>query len=57
MKSCNSKSKSTLIPFYDKSLKNGNGDRANPSEFKKVSGPIDLVLLEGWMLGFQSARL
>lgn len=52
MKSCNSESKSTLIPFYDKSLKNGNGDRANPSEFKLINGPIDLVILEGWMLGF-----
>lgn len=39
------------LPRYDKSAHGGRGDRAAPGE--RVTGPFDLVLLEGWMLGFQ----
>lgn len=53
MKSCRDQNKSAMIPYFDKSLKHGAGDRASPSEFKKVRGPIDLVIVEGWMLGFK----
>lgn len=42
----------TLIPQYDKSAFNGQGDRRPESDWKEVSGPIDVILLEGWMLGF-----
>jgi D-glycerate 3-kinase len=46
------KSKSTVVhlPVYDKSLHSGFGDRT--AETVDVQGPIDVVVFEGWMLGF-----
>lgn len=38
------------IPFFDKSLFNGQGDRASHGE--TVRGPVDVVVLEGWCVGF-----
>ncbi len=38
------------LPRYDKTAHGGRGDRS--AQTTRVSGPIDLVLLEGWMLGF-----
>ncbi|KAH3670773.1 hypothetical protein OGAPHI_001289 [Ogataea philodendri] len=41
------------IPFYDKSLKNGKGDRAPISQWTQTSGrKIDIVLFEGWLNGY-----
>jgi D-glycerate 3-kinase len=40
------------VPVYDKSAHVGRGDRAPVSDWRRVAGPVDLVLLEGWMLGF-----
>ena len=40
------------IPRYKKSLHNGKGDRLPQSQWTRMSGPLDLVLVEGWMLGF-----
>ena len=40
------------LPRYDKAAHGGLGDRADPSAWPTVTGPLDLVLLEGWMLGF-----
>ncbi|GKF16332.1 hypothetical protein Tco_0061250, partial [Tanacetum coccineum] len=37
------------LPRYDKSAYNGRGDRADPSTWPEV------VLFEGWMLGFKPA--
>eukprot|EP00983_Pelagomonas_calceolata_P098608 1158369-Pelagomonas_calceolata.AAC.13 len=37
---------------YDKSANGGRGDRADPSTWPKVNGPVDIVLFEGWMSGF-----
>ncbi|GJP33782.1 hypothetical protein CLOM_g18293 [Closterium sp. NIES-68] len=31
----------------------GRGDRSPPSQWPAVQGPVDVVLFEGWMLGFQ----
>ncbi|KAF0441993.1 P-loop containing nucleoside triphosphate hydrolase protein [Gigaspora margarita] len=42
-----------LIPFYDKSLNNGRGDRAEVNRWNKVSPPFDIILFEGWSLGFK----
>jgi D-glycerate 3-kinase len=39
-------------PVYDKSKHQGQGDRLPKSEWKEVSGPLDVIFLEGWMLGF-----
>ncbi|KAL6949717.1 hypothetical protein ACO0QE_000373 [Hanseniaspora vineae] len=38
------------VPRYDKSKFNGEGDRL--SELDKIATPLDIVLLEGWFLGF-----
>lgn len=38
---------------YDKSQHEGRGDRAAESKWQMVKGPVDVVLFEGWMLGFR----
>jgi D-glycerate 3-kinase len=40
------------VPVYDKSAHGGRGDRAPESAWRDVTGPIDIVFVEGWMLGF-----
>jgi D-glycerate 3-kinase len=40
------------IPRFDKSLFDGKGDRLPESEWTPVHGPLDVVLLEGWCVGF-----
>eukprot|EP00884_Botryococcus_braunii_P002974 jgi/Botrbrau1/12678/Bobra.67_1s0042.1 len=40
------------VPRYDKSQYGGRGDRAPPSDWPVVNGPVDVILFEGWMLGF-----
>lgn len=40
------------IPRYDKSAFGGKGDRLERDEWMKMNGPLDLVIVEGWMLGF-----
>ncbi len=42
----------TAVPVYDKSAHRGRGDRAPPSSWRQVTGPVDVLILEGWMLGF-----
>ena len=39
-------------PTYDKSAHGGRGDRRPRAEWPTVTGPLDLVVIEGWMLGF-----
>ncbi|KAG0538953.1 hypothetical protein BDA96_03G281000 [Sorghum bicolor] len=41
------------VPRYDKSAFGGRGDRADPSVWPEVEGPLEVVLFEGWMLGFK----
>lgn len=41
------------LPRYDKSAYNGRGDRADPSMWPEIEGPLTVVLFEGWMLGFR----
>lgn len=43
----------TLVPAYDKSANGGRGDRAPASSWRTIEPPLDLVLIEGWMLGFE----
>lgn len=43
---------STRVPVYDKSAHGGRGDRAPENAWREVSGPLDVVVVEGWMLGF-----
>jgi D-glycerate 3-kinase len=42
----------TLVPRYDKALRGGRGDRAPKDTWPLVKGKVDVVILEGWMLGF-----
>ncbi|KAL6785829.1 GLYK1 [Auxenochlorella protothecoides x Auxenochlorella symbiontica] len=44
----------TRVPRYDKSAHAGRGDRFPEDQWAAVEGPVDLVLFEGWMLGFQA---
>ena len=39
------------VPRYDKSAHGGRGDRSDA--VTQIRGQVDVVLLEGWMLGFQ----
>ncbi|TKY87229.1 hypothetical protein EX895_003906 [Sporisorium graminicola] len=44
---------SVRLPVFDKSLFNGEGDRAPFSEASPtVSAPLDVFILEGWSMGF-----
>lgn len=42
------------IPRYDKSLRQGRGDRSDIAFWPKMKGPLQIVLFEGWMLGFKA---
>jgi D-glycerate 3-kinase len=42
-----------MVPAYDKSAHAGRGDRAPESAWRGVTGPVDLLIIEGWMLGFE----
>lgn len=42
------------VPRYNKAAFNGKGDRADKSTWPEVMGPLDVILFEGWMLGFKS---
>eukprot|EP00798_Chlamydomonas_sp_ICE-L_P021504 gene21504-28486_t len=46
------KGKSAAVPRYDKSANSGRGDRADPSTWPKLDGPLDVIFFEGWMSGF-----
>eukprot|EP00850_Spirogloea_muscicola_P004341 SM000018S03706 [mRNA] locus=s18:885901:889825:+ [translate_table: standard] len=41
------------VPRYNKSARAGKGDRADESTWPEVEGPLEIVLFEGWMLGFE----
>ena len=41
-----------VVPRYDKTRFDGQGDRMPREKWHTTNGPLDLVILEGWMLGF-----
>jgi D-glycerate 3-kinase len=41
-----------MLPVYDKSAHGGRGDRAPVTAWRTVQLPLDLLLVEGWMLGY-----
>ncbi|KAJ3306168.1 hypothetical protein HDV03_000402 [Kappamyces sp. JEL0829] len=43
-----------LLPRYDKSLCGGLGDRLPQSQWETAGPNVDIVLFEGWSLGFRS---
>src|SRR5271169_6403501 len=46
--------KETPIPSYDKSKFDGHGDRVPSSEWRIAEPPFDVILFEGWCVGFQA---
>mmetsp|Transcript_14462 Transcript_14462/g.45974 ORF Transcript_14462/g.45974 Transcript_14462/m.45974 type:complete len:388 (-) Transcript_14462:69-1232(-) len=52
LKGCTSAGSSAGMPRYDKSMNEGRGDRAPEASWPRAEGPVDVVLLEGWSLGF-----
>ena len=40
------------VPRYDKSAYGGKGDRADQASWPMIQAPLDVILFEGWMLGF-----
>jgi D-glycerate 3-kinase len=46
--------KATPIPSYDKSKFDGHGDRVPSSEWVVAQPPFDIILFEGWCVGFQA---
>jgi D-glycerate 3-kinase len=47
-----SEPRAVRLPVFDKSQHGGKGDRAPESEWPAATGPLDVVLLEGWLVGF-----
>lgn len=47
----------TKIPQYNKALFSGKGDRLPESEWETVSEPVDIILFEGWCVGFQPLQI
>ncbi|KAG0344588.1 hypothetical protein BG004_004349, partial [Podila humilis] len=43
-------------PSYDKAAYSGRGDQVPKDQWKVEQGPFDVVLFEGWSLGFKSIR-
>ena len=43
---------SMKVPGYDRFAHDGLGDRVPESRWQTVTGPLGLIILEGWMLGF-----
>lgn len=41
-----------VLPTYDKGAFDGAGDRAPEDRWRAVEGPFDLIVFEGWTLGF-----
>ena len=48
--------KEVFVPSYDKSLNDGEGDRAPMSEWERVVAEpsVDVLIFEGWCVGFQA---
>ncbi|KAJ2551257.1 hypothetical protein EV175_003760 [Coemansia sp. RSA 1933] len=44
----------TSIPAYDKSLMGGYGDRVPKEAWPRAKAPVDVVLFEGWNIGFRA---
>ena len=55
LKAClNENEKNLSIPRYNKAAFQGRGDRKSKEEWPTVAKPVDVILLEGWCLGFSS---
>ena len=52
LREINGSGKTVQLPVYDKSKFSGKGDRSEKTV--QVTGPIDIVVFEGWCTGFHS---
>ncbi|OLY78422.1 putative kinase mug58 [Smittium mucronatum] len=52
LKRMNETGEMVSIPIFNKSLNGGRGDRLPEAEWRKVGPRLDVVLFEGWNLGF-----
>jgi D-glycerate 3-kinase len=50
LRGINSSNAPVELPIFDKSLHDGEGDRL--AEFTVVHPPLDVVIMEGWFIGF-----
>lgn len=46
--------KAMTMPTYDKGAKGGKGDRRADELWTRVNGPLDVIVLEGWCIGFRA---
>lgn len=44
----------TKVPAYDKSAHQGKGDRVDEAYWETVKGPVDIIIFEGWCVGFRA---
>lgn len=56
LRACRSADHLATVPRYDKSANHGRGTRADKSTWPRVHGPVDVILFEGWMLGFSPVQ-
>lgn len=52
LRSINETGETVRLPAFDKSRHGGEGDRVSESAWTPIKGPLDVVLLEGWCVGF-----
>eukprot|EP00439_Symbiodinium_sp_Y106_P068475 s3587_g11.t1 len=53
LKALRSRNTEVFLPRYDKSADSGRGDQVPQAMWKPAKTPCDVLLLEGWMLGFK----
>ncbi|MGE3345745.1 MAG: hypothetical protein AB7L71_20160 [Vicinamibacterales bacterium] len=52
LRECDAAARVVRVPVYDKSAHGGRGDRVPDADWREVRCPLDVVVVEGWMLGF-----
>ncbi|CEG50459.1 Predicted kinase [Plasmopara halstedii] len=53
---CKTSTNVIALPRYDKSCNNGRGDRAPFCDWDRRLGPLDVLIIEGWCMGFQAVE-
>lgn len=56
LKGCRTADSTVKVPRYDKAAHGGKGTRAAESTWPAITGPVEVILFEGWMLGFEPVR-
>ncbi|KAK9815067.1 hypothetical protein WJX73_006615 [Symbiochloris irregularis] len=53
LKGCRTADSTVTVPRYDKAAHGGKGTRAAEDTWPVINGPVEVILFEGWMLGFE----